>query len=157
MDTAGIAEIRKKLDGLSPKALKDLCLRLARYKKENKELLSYLLYYAGDEEGFITEAREEMAAAFSEMNTGSVFWVKKSVRKIHRSVAKYIKYSGNKQTEAELLIAFCRHLKKTRGFRQSPVLQSLYDRQVQKIQKAVSSLHEDLQYDYTETLAELGT
>lgn len=156
METASIAELKKKLNDLSPKVVKDLCLRLVKYKKENKELLSYLLFYAEDEEGFIKEIKEEVDLGFNEINQANLYWAKKSIRKILRTVTKYIKYSGNKQTEAELLIYFCRQMKdKVKGFNQSPTLLNLYERQIQKIEKAVQSLHEDLQYDFTEPIASL--
>ncbi|KAA5532094.1 hypothetical protein F0919_14930 [Taibaiella lutea] len=156
METAGIAELKKKLDTLSQKGIKELCLRLAKYKKENKELLSYLLFYTDDEETYIHEIKEEMNTAFDEINQGSLHWAKKSIRKILRMVTKYIKYSGNKQTEAELLIYFCQQMKRSvKGFSNSPTLLNLYQRQVQRIEKAVRSLHEDLQYDYESIIAAL--
>lgn len=156
METAGIAELKKKLDTLSPKGMKELCLRLAKYKKENKELLSYLLFYTNDEETYIHEIKEEIDIAFSEINQGSLHWAKKTVRKILRTTTKYIKYSGNKQTEADLLIHFCQQMKSNvKGFSRNPTLLNLYGRQVQRIQKAIQSLHEDLQYDYEAIIATL--
>jgi hypothetical protein len=156
METASIAELKKKLDTLSQKGIKELCLRLVKYKKENKELLSYLLFYTDDEEGYINEIKEEISLAFDEINPGSLHWAKKSIRKILRTVTKYIKYSGNKQTEAELLIYFCEQMKhKVKSFSNSPTLLNLYQRQIQRIQKTVQSLHEDLQYDYEDIIAAL--
>jgi hypothetical protein len=136
--------------------MKELCLRLAKYKKENKELLSYLLFYTNDEETYIHEIKEEIDIAFSEINQGSLHWAKKTVRKILRTTTKYIKYSGNKQTEADLLIHFCQQMKSNiKGFSRNPTLLNLYGRQVQRIQKAIQSLHEDLQYDYEAIIATL--
>jgi hypothetical protein len=156
METASVAELKKKLNDLSPKTVKDLCLRLIKYKKENKELLSYLLFYGDDEEGYIKEIKEEVTLAFEEINQTNLYWAKKTIRKILRIVAKYIKYSGNKQTEAELLIYFCQQMKqKVKGFSNSPTLLNLYQRQIQKIEKAVQSLHEDLQYDYADVIVAL--
>ena len=40
--------IKKELSGLSVQQLTDICLRLAKYKKDNKELLNYLLFDADD-------------------------------------------------------------------------------------------------------------
>jgi len=156
METASIAELKKKLNTLSQKGIKELCLRLAKYKKENKELLSYLLFYTNDEESYINEIKEEISAAFDEMNQGSLHWAKKSIRKTLKLVTKHIKYSGNKQSEAELLICFCQEMKgKIKGFTRNPTLLNLYERQLQRIQKAVQSLHEDLQYDYQPIIAGL--
>jgi hypothetical protein len=158
METASLSELKKKFSELSPKAVKDLVLRLIKYKKENKELLSYLLFYAEDEEGYIREIKEEVAIAFEEINQANLYWAKKTIRKILRLVTKYVKYSGNKQTETELLLYFCQQMKlKVKGFSQSPTLLNLYQRQIQKVSKAVQSLHEDLQYDYADQIAALET
>jgi len=45
----GIAEIKKELQHLDNTQLTELCLRLVRYKKENKELTGYLLFDADNE------------------------------------------------------------------------------------------------------------
>lgn len=156
MKAAGIADLKKELSGLSPKALKDICLRLAKYKKENKELLSYLLLEAHDEEGYIQSVREEIDEAFTTINSTNLYWAKKSIRKILRITGKYIRYSGNKQTEVELLIYFCRKLKDSGiPFDKNPVLLQLYRNQLKKIGKALDTLHEDLQYDYTAAISAL--
>jgi hypothetical protein len=149
-ETAGIADIKKELEGLSPKALKALCLRLAKYKKENKELLGYLLFEAHDEEGYIRKVKEEIAEGFNAINKANLYWAKKSIRKILKLATKYIRYSGHKQTEAELLLYFCRQLKDSGiSFRQSTTLLNLYQAQLKKADKALATLHEDLQYDYS--------
>jgi phage gp37-like protein len=153
MKTASVAELKKKLGDMPPKVLKELCLRLVKYKKENKELLTYLLFSADDEEGYIQEIKEEMDQEFEEINSANLYWAKKSIRKILRLAAKYIKYSGNKQTEVEVLLYFCRKMLDSGiKFKSSTTLLNLYERQIIKINKALATLHEDLQYDYTDEL-----
>jgi predicted CopG family antitoxin len=153
MKTASVAELKKKLSDMPPKVLKELCLRLVKYKKENKELLTYLLFSADDEEGYIKEIKEEMDEAFEEINSANLYWAKKSIRKILRLATKYIKYSGNKQTEVEVLLYFCRKMLDSGiKFKASTTLLNLYERQIIKINKALSTLHEDLQYDYADEL-----
>jgi len=49
MKAATIHEIKQELATIKPAALADLCLRLAKFKKENKELLTYLLFEAHNE------------------------------------------------------------------------------------------------------------
>ena len=72
-------------------------------------------------------------------------------------VTKHIKYSGSKQTEAELLIFFCLEMRKLKlPFQESKVLINLYNRQLQNIQKALSYLDEDLQFDYQAELEEIN-
>lgn len=156
MQAASLSDLKKELDKLPPKAVKELCVRMARYKKENKELLTYLLFEAGDEQTYIRGIQEEMDEAFAGINRGSLYYAAKNLRKILRTANKYIKYSGNKQTEVEVLMYYC--LKITQSglpVRNSTALANLYQRQLDKIAKAISKLHEDLQYDYEQELEPL--
>ena len=102
MKAATIAQLKKELQFRSQDEILQLCLRLARFKKENKELLTYLLFEAGNEGGYIETVKLEIDEMFSDINTNSFFYIKKSVRKILRTLKKYIRYSGNKETEVEL-------------------------------------------------------
>lgn len=156
MKTASVAEIKRTLKDTDHPDLVELCLRLARFKKENKELLTYLLYEADDEHGFIIGVKEEMDESFEEINTSSLYYIKKSLRKILRMTRKYIRYSKQKETEVELLLHFCERM---RAFNvgKSTAMQNLYARQVHSMEKALSGLHEDLQYDYLENLKSIRT
>ena len=78
---------------LSNTELQQLCLRLARFKKENKELLTYLLFESQDESGYIATVQEFMDDAFELINTNNFYYIKKSIRKILRHVKKFIRYS----------------------------------------------------------------
>jgi len=151
MKAASLKEIKTELFSLHPKRLLELCLHLARFRKENKELLSYLLFEAQDEKGYIIEIKSEIDDLFKEVKKSNNYLAKKTVRKILAATNKYIKYSGLKQTEVELLIHFCKRLKKS-GIPMpvNSALGNLYLRQIQKINKALASLHEDLQFDYME-------
>ncbi|MFT7590369.1 MAG: hypothetical protein ACI9UJ_000279, partial [bacterium] len=60
MKTATIKHIKDELTHLTEAQLIDLCLQLARFKKENKELLSYLLFNASNEVHFISGVKEQM-------------------------------------------------------------------------------------------------
>ena len=131
-------------------------MRLAKFKLENKELLSYILYHSTDEDGFIKEVKAEIVEEFQNINTASYYYIKKSVRKILRSIKKYIRYSKLKQTEVEILICFCLELKGMRpSMTRSIPLSNLYDRQVLALKKALSTLHEDLQFDYESDIENL--
>lgn len=156
MKTASLSDLKKELQTLSPARLVELGTRLAKYKKENKELLSYLLFEAHDEEAFIGNVKAEVELQFAEMNATNIYYAKKSIRKILRMVNKYIKYSGIPQTGVELLIHFCGELKASGvPLRQSNALLNLYENQLKKISKSLSGLHEDLQYDYQKELDKL--
>lgn len=153
MKAASVKDLKKELQQRSPSELVALCLRLSKFKKENKELLSYLLFEADDEDTFIRQMEAEMLEQFSAINTKSQLFIKKGVNKILRGVKTTIRYSGKKETEVELLLFFCAQMKAIRpSIKRIPVLQNLYERQVDRIRKVIPLLHEDLQHDYTSEL-----
>ena len=156
MRTATIHELKQELTNIPPLQLTELCLRLAKFKKENKELLTYLLFEAHDEQGYIDSVKKEMDEQFTTINRSNIYFAKKTIRKILRGANKYIRYTSSKQAEIELLIYFCTVLNKSGiKFRKSMALSNLYDNQVKKIRTAVKTLHEDLQYDYIKELKQL--
>lgn len=156
MKAASIHELQKELNTLEPKRILELCVRLAKYKKDNKELLSYLLFEAHDEKTYIKNIKEQLDQEFWGINRNTSYLTKKSLRKILRGVNKFIKYSGSKQTEIELRIYFCTKVKAARiPLATSVVLSNLYNREIDKIKTALSKLHEDLQYDYKQELENL--
>ena len=111
MKAVSVVTIKKELKHLSSAELTELCLRLSRFKKENKELLTYLLFESHNESGYIETVKNYMDEEFKLINTNSYFYIKKSVRKILRNVKKFIRYSQNKETEVELILYFCKKLK----------------------------------------------
>jgi hypothetical protein len=156
MQTATITELKKELTQLMPSQVLEICLRMARFKKENKELLTYLLFEAQNEEAYIQSIRHELDEEMARVKSGSIYLTKKSLRKVLRQLDKYIRYSANKQTEAELRIYFLRKINETDlPVSRSQVLTNIYNGQLKKIETAVSKLHEDLQYDFGLELEEL--
>ena len=156
MKAATLNELKKELTGLPTKELVEICLRLAKYKKESKELLSYLIFESENEVNYIAAIKADIDEQFELLNTSNLYVAKKGLQKIVRSISKYIKYSGIKQTEIEVLIYFCQMLKDS-GIRisYSPVIENMYNRQLAKIEKALGSLHEDLQFDYQQEVETL--
>ena len=156
MYTASVAEIKRELKTRSQIELINHCLRLAKFRKENKELLHYLLFEAADEAYYIDELKAEIAAQFAEINLSSVYYAKKNIRRILRYVSKHIKYSGITETEVELLICFCKYFRElSLPFHQSKVLINLYERQINNIKKALNRMDEDLRLDYEEDMEEI--
>ena len=153
MKAATIHEIKDELAGLPAKQLATLCLRLAKFKKENKELLTYLLFEAADEQTYINGIKEEIDELFSTINTSQLYFAKKSLRKIVRIITKYARYSDHKETEIALRIYFCKKLKASIiPIHQNTVISNLYHSQLKKISSLLEALHEDLQYEYRREL-----
>jgi hypothetical protein len=149
MKAESLNEIRKQLDMLEPSTLGQLCLSLARYRKENKELLTYLLFEVHDEQAYIGNIKLEVDGLFETLPKGNVYFIKKSIRKIIRFINKHIRYSGLPGTELEVRIYFCQKVKSA-GIPLQPgtVLFNIYQQQLKKIQTIWSKLPEDLQFDY---------
>jgi peptide subunit release factor 1 (eRF1) len=156
MKAVTIKQLKDELSHKTANELKELCLQLARFKKENKELLTYLLFESHNEEAYIQTIKEEIDLQFSDVNTNSFYYIRKSVRKILASIKKHIRYSKKKETEAELLLYFCKKLKAFRpSIKRSTRLQNVFDSQIKMAKKAIEKLHEDLQYDFQLELNEL--
>lgn len=155
MKAATVHEIKQELLATKPAELTELCLRLARFKKENKELLTYLLFEAHDEAGFIAGIKQEINEQFAEINLSHLYFAKKSLRKIVRMINKYCRYSGSKETEIEVRLYFCKALKDSGiPIQQNAVITNLYQSQLKKINSVIKTLHEDLQYDYLKEFKE---
>lgn len=156
MKPSSLKEIKTELNHRSQNELLELCLRLGRFKKENKELLTYLLFEANNEEGYIQSVKNDIDEQFENINRKSYFFIRKSVRRILKNIKKFIRYSKKKETEVELLLYFCKKLKEFKpSIKKSVQLQNSYKRQLTLIRKIVTTLHEDLQYDYEQEIQEL--
>ncbi len=149
MKVASVKELKDELKHRSKEELLEYCLQLSKFKKENKELLTYLLFDSVDEEEYVKQIKVDMDIQFEEINTKNFYIIKKSVRKILKSIKKYIRYSKKKETEVELLLYFCSRLIRFKpSIKRNTTLLNLYSRQLNMAKKAISLLHEDLQYDY---------
>ena len=156
MKAASIVEIKKELEYLDKEKIKQLCLRLARFKLENKELLTYLVFEAHDEVSYVQSIKNQLDGLFLEINTNSYFYVKKSVRKILRRVKKFSRYSNCLETEVELLLYVCQKMKNINpSIFLNITLTNLYNRQLASVQKKILKLHEDLQFEYNLQIEEL--
>ena len=155
MTTASLPELRRGINNVPSGDLPELCLRLARFRKENKELLAYLLFEADDEPEYIRKIKAELDDHFSEISRTTPYLAKKGIRKILAFTNQRIRYSGQKRTEVELLIHFCRKFKKEVPFKHNIQIKNIYLRQIQRIKKTIGMMHEDLQFDYSQEVSSL--
>jgi hypothetical protein len=158
MKSGTLAEIKKELHELEPKQLADLCIALAKYKKDNKEYLDYLIFESHNKNGFVTQVKQLVDENFAELKPDTnLYYAKKSLRKILRIINKYIKYIGDKGIAAELHIYFCLKLKESKiPIEKSARLANLKAAELKKIKTLIDALHEDLQYDYLKDLEKLS-
>jgi hypothetical protein len=156
MKPASVNEIKQKLKETGKNELIEICQRLVRFKKENKELLTYLLFEEDDLPGYIKNVKEEIDEGFQQVNTSNVYFAKKTIRKILRIANKHIRYTGSKTAEAEILLHYLTSLKGLNlAWQKSTALTNLYKAQLKKIETAIAAMHEDLQYDYRREMERL--
>lgn len=149
MQVASLKEFKEELKHLDKNELNELILHFIRFKKDNKELLQYLLFDQHRENDYIQEIKVEIEEAFKNMNNSSYFLMKKTIRKQLRLVKKYLRYSKKKTTEVELILHFCNELLELDpSIKYNKVLLNIFDREIIRMEKIILSLHEDLQYDY---------
>jgi len=144
-----LSQLQKELSTLDPKEVLEIAMKLAKHKKENKELLSYLLFGSADEKRYVDESKEKINELFTTISRKSTFTTKKGLQKVVRHLNKFIKNSKSKQTEIELRIYFCSKVRAARiNLDSSAVISNLYYREKDKIVTILGKLHEDLQFDY---------
>ncbi len=153
MKTASLKEIKIELENTPPEKLLELCLRLTKFKKENKELLTYLLFEEGNEQSYVASVKQVLNELFDTVNKTQLYFAKKTIRKIVRIANRYIKYSDCKTTEPDLLLHVCEKINELNlDLKKNTALHNIYLSQLKKIKKAVSVMHEDEQYDYLKML-----
>lgn len=152
MNTASIQQIKDALKAADKKELAEICLRLAKHKKENKELLNYLLFEAPDVDAYVLQVKNEIDEGFAQVNTSHVFFAKKTLRKMLRLANKHIRFIAGKDAEAEILLHYLTNFRGLKmQWQKQKLLRNLYEAQLKKAAAAIASLHEDLQHDYQRT------
>lgn len=153
MRVASMAEIKQELKALPPAEVLELCLRLARAKKENKELLTFLLFEAHDLAGYIHQLKALIDEGLAASNKNNLYILKKNLRKLLRTLNKHLRFAASKAAEAEVLLYFCTSLQERQiPYKKSNALANLYYGQLKKVAAAIDTLHEDLQYDFKRQL-----
>jgi hypothetical protein len=156
MKPSSLKDIKSELKNCSQEELLELTLRLIRFKKDNKELVSYLLYESESDDLFIENGKEEMDAAFELINRSSFFFIRKGIRKILANTKKNIRYAQKKEIEIELLLHFCKCVLTFKpNVDRNKVIMNTLETQIRMIRKGIETLNEDLQHDYTVILEEL--
>ena len=149
MKSASLNELKQELLTLPPKKVLEVCLRLVKFKKENKELLSFLLFDADNENGYVETIKIEIDDNFSELPRINWYATKKSLRKILRLIGKYSKHVANKDSEIEMLLHFCIKMKMlAHHFHYNQAFTNMFLQQIKKLNVLVELLHGDIRFDY---------
>ncbi|MGY6743677.1 MAG: hypothetical protein ACXIUQ_13140 [Cecembia sp.] len=157
MKIPALADIKKELQYLENKELIEVILDLCKYSRENKAYLYFKLFERENPRIFVEIVKEELDLAFMDANTRHYHVAKKSAQAIRRKLNKHLKLSKSKEAHAELILYFCEKMK-LYGFLdfRHPVIENLYKIQLGKVEKIISGLHEDLQYDFRLQLESLN-
>ena len=153
MKIPSLVTIKKELKQRNEAELVDLVLQLSKLNRDNKAFLYFQLFETDNHELYLNMVKEELEEAFQKGNRSNYYTAKKSAQAIRRLMNKNLKLTKDKVTTLEVLFYFCKNLIEYGylGF-YHPVIDNLYAAQVKKIEKLISGLHEDLQFDYQETL-----
>jgi len=153
MKSSTLSEIRQELEARNSRELLAFCLRMAKFKKDNKDLLAFILFEESNIAQYIENVKAEMTDLFQEVNISNVYYIKKTVRKILRFATKKIKFAASKPVEAEILIHYCNCLLDfSIPLHKSRQLNKLDETVRLKIASIFDTLHPDLQYDLTKQL-----
>ena len=157
MKSFTLSDLKKELKLLPASDLVDICVSLAKYKKDNKDFLGFLLVDSYDKPGYINDIKGEIDEHFEALkNQPNLYYIKKSLRKLLRVLVKYTKYGNDKAMTCDLYIYFCQRLRDSKiPIKKSDALIKLYEQQLKKIKKNIEALHEDLQGDYNRDLEAL--
>ena len=150
-----LSDIKKELLGRNIPELTEICLRLAKYKRENKELLNYLLYDSDEPIEYAAKVKAYLEEDFRTLQK-HYYYSTKTLRKILRLINRHAKYTASKQVELELSLWFCTNFLLYADLKTShKPLQGLLTRQFEKISRLIPKLHEDLEFDYRNEFEEL--
>lgn len=155
IESPKLAELKKELNFLSAPELKEVCLRLAKYKTENKELMHFLLFYTDKKDEYVESVKTIIADEFDSLYPG-VYMATKQIRKLLRLCNKHIKFIATKHLEVEIVIAFCKE------FIKHPIISAnqratfmVLVSQLKRLIRLIPKLEDDLKFDYQTQFDEL--
>jgi hypothetical protein len=156
MHLFSLQEQKKELQQLSKTELEAICLRFARFKKENKELLEFVLFHQGDPQAYADALKKDLHEVFTSL-TGANYADAKKLRKITKALNKHAKYIQNPALEADLWIWFCyTYCHSMAAKSTAQVIRNFFAKAVLKVEKIQSKLHEDLAFDVAQELEKIG-
>jgi hypothetical protein len=149
MNVLSISEVKKNLKHLTDDELCVIMIKLAKFKKVNKEYLSFLLLNESNESLYVEEVKEHLTELLENVNQNSIQYAKKTLRKVLRVLRQCSDFSEKDVTQLDLSVFFCNELNKLqKSIRNHSIVQGMYNREITKIDKIMKGMHEDLVADY---------
>ena len=157
MNIASIREIKNEITALPQDELIEFCLTIIKSRKENKEFAQYLLFERQNEELYSEKITAFLGDQFATINNTRIFFIKKGFRRIVRLANRYLKYAQNDETRVKVYLFLVRNFDsyahdKRCFYETRKIVESLKA----KLDKWISALHEDLQFDYKRKLEEIS-
>ena len=150
-----LSDLKKELSELSKPDLIKLCLRVAKLKRENKELLAYLIFDSEDPLFYAQKLKPEIKEVF-EQPFQHAYYLTKSIRKAMRLITKYYRFTSNKQGETELLIYLVEEFYQSwRNEYRYQALGKVIFRCLEKAQSNLKKIDEDFRADFEDPINEL--
>lgn len=150
-----LSDLKKELLELSKPELIQLCLRVARLKRENKELLAYLIYDVDDPIFYAQKLKPEIKEVFNQPFQHA-YYLTKSIRKALRLIAKYYRFTSNKQGETELLIYLVEEFHQSWRYEyRYQALGKIIFRCLEKAEANLCKIEEDFKADFEQPISEL--
>jgi hypothetical protein len=150
-----LSDLKKELLELNKPELIQLCLRVAKLKRENKELLAYLIFDADDPLFYAQKLKPEIKEVF-EQPFQHAYYLTKSIRKVMRLITKYYRFTSNKQGETDLLIYLVEEFHQSWRYEyRYQALGKVIFRCLEKAQTNLKKIDEDFRADFEQPLAEL--
>ncbi len=81
MKASSLNDIKRELEYKDNKELLLYCMKLAKFRKENKEFLTYLLFEDDNLASYIDNIKNETIRQFEEINFSNVYFIKKACEK----------------------------------------------------------------------------
>lgn len=158
MEKISINIIKKELQELSQKQLVEICIQLAKARKENKEQLDFMLLKSHHLFQYEIDLKAEIDTQFEIFTYYKYYQLIKPLKAYVNSVLKQISYSKNPSFELEIIIYLCKQF-----FRFNDdesiwfyKINIIYDSLARKIEPRFKKLHEDEQFDYRVKLEEIN-
>lgn len=136
--------------------LRETVEALLRFETSNKLFISYYFQRRYEPQAFVQDACAFISEQFSGSNFSNYHTARKSIVKVRNKLTKTLRMTKDPVEQLELILHFCEEMLRYDLLRfYARQVDNVYATQVRKCTRLFEKIHEDLQYDYEERLADL--